>query len=317
MSKISKTLLIVGGLCVLLSFAIGAFNFGKIFNPFIDGSGEYTRQIKTIDNMDIELLKLITSNENVEIVPTRGEQIVIIYYDSDYHKYNVSEKNNSIYMEKERIKGRGWRFFQINMFAPSVKIEVPEQIILAYDIKTSNSSIAMSNLTLNTSSFTTSNGKIDFKNIVSSSNISLKSSNGRINLDKIEADKLSIVTSNGAMNIERIEARIVDVKTSNGSIDIDRAKAMELILRTSNGRITLDNIDARKIDCKTSNSRINATIIGSASDYQRDIRTSNGKINIGAIEYGTRVLDQDKKTNILMLHTSNGRIDVNFVNRSS
>jgi len=313
MSKFSKIIILCGVVLIGFSIILSAFNFNRIFTPFTTGDkASYTQTTKIIGNTELENLKITTRNERITIKPTTRTEIRITYYESDRNKYSFSETDDTFTMTKDS-NIRNFRIgINFSIFIPYIVVEIPETLILSYDIKTSNARIQLNDLNLRESTFTSSNGRIEVENIVSTANLKFQTSNSSINVENLNAGKVYFGTTNGSINLDNIKALVIDGKTSNSSITLDRITSQELLLKTSNGRINLKNINSHIINAQTSNSSIEANIIGFENDFKRDLRTSNGRIRINDIEYGTRVLDNQTKSKQLILHTSNGGVRVKF-----
>ena len=107
------------------------------------------------------------------------------------------------------------------------------------------------------------------------SDLDLNTSNGRIDVDRIEGTCL-IRTSNGEISLEDIKGD-VDAKTSNGRINIDQLEGTAK-LRTSNGEIDLEDM-VGEVDASTSNGAISfegSLIAGS----DNRLESSNGRIEV-------------------------------------
>jgi len=86
----------------------------------------------------------------------------------------------------------------------------------------------------------------------------------------------------------------------------------ELYNRTTNGNINLRNVVAIDIDSVTTNGKIIASIVGDSDEFKMDLRVTNGKIYLGDFVLASQVLNPTK-TNIIRLHTTNGNIEIEFV----
>ena len=123
MNKFSKTIILCGILLLGLSFIFSAFNFKKIFNPFITDESQYTKETKTISSANIKNLKIDTKNEKITIKPTDNTDIKITYYESEKNKYDFFEENNSFSMKKQNNYRYNIKILNFQVFFPNIVIE--------------------------------------------------------------------------------------------------------------------------------------------------------------------------------------------------
>lgn len=292
MSKLSKITLVIGLCLICLGLTISKFDIDILLKPFYDESKYEKMEILVDDTETLSKIAINTNNDNIIIKPTSSNQIKIIYYESDDDYYNYDITNSVLTIKnKEKIK-----FFDIdfNFYSKNeIIIEVPTEMLINYDIKTSNGKLKVNNIVTSNLSFRTSNGKIEIDNTIVTGLLSIKTSNGRINLNNLTAKKITGSSSNGGLELLNI---ITD----------------RIELSTSNGRIEFENLESPYIKLKTSNGKILGTIEGSSSEYKRYIKTSDSRITIDGIEYSSKVEDLKENKNYLYLKTSNGRIEVDF-----
>ncbi len=155
--------------------------------------------------------------------------------------------------------------------------------------------------------------------------ITLNSSNGKIDIEELNTDILRCITTNSSIDIVEVNSKKIDLTTKNGRIecrdtssDIIKASTTnsniflndihcsEVDAKTANAKIGINDIDAGKIICKTSNASIEA------EDITCDIihlTTSNGKITCDDID-----IDRVKEIKLI---TSNSSIssDIYETNR--
>lgn len=306
MKKGSKIILILGLGLICLALILSAFNIKKIINPFFDRGNDYNEETIEFNINDVDKLDIDTSDEKIIILPTNQDSIKITYYENEDQTYNIINENKTIIMKKSQ-KLRFFHF-NINFFIPSIKIEIPKEKLLDYDIQTSNSKIEVKDLNINNAILKTSNGSVELDNLNFNNNINITTSNAKIELDNIIGRQLMIKTSNGTIELENIKAEIIDAKTSNAKIDTDNIKTDKILLKTSNGSIFFEKLDCPNIELKTSNAKIKGELIKDINNYSKDIETSNADIDIKGTEYGKKILDKNNNNLILVIKSSNGKI---------
>ena len=293
MNKISK-LLIVTGLCFMcLGTIISAFNFNKLFSPYMELSGPYEERTIIIDNENLQNLIIDVGDTPVYIVPTKDKNVKITYYESKRTDFSTKEEKDSFtFRSKDKLT-----FFDMDFnffFNNKITIEVPENMVLSYDVRTNNSRLEIRNLTVNESKFKTSNARIKATSIKSDYKLEFQTTNGQINLTGVKAPKIIAKTNNASINLKKVQAFI----SINAS--------------TSNSRITLENLASPNIKLTTSNSKVIGNIVGDEIDYSRDIKTTNGNISINGTTYASIVRDKVIKDKSLYIKTSNGNVDIDI-----
>lgn len=114
------------------------------------------------------------------------------------------------------------------------------------------------------------------------SNLSIKTSNGKCELNDLTAENIESKTSNGRILIQNCQGKTIDIHTSNGKIIATGTTAAYADFSTSNGKIEMEKCKFDRLDAHTSNGSIVLDGINKAgiSDGNYSLRTSNGKIVI-------------------------------------
>lgn len=148
-----------------------------------------------------------------------------------------------------------------------------------------------------------SNGKIEIEDL-NAALLKCITTNGAINIADVESSKIDLTTKNGRIECSDITSDMINAITTNSGIILKSIESEQVEARTANGRISINDIKAERIICKTSNSSIEA---GDISTDIINLSTNNGKITFNDI-------DSDKVKEII-LNTSNGSInaDINKV----
>jgi len=114
-------------------------------------------------------------------------------------------------------------------------------------------------------------------------NLKIITTNGKCEIIDLTSDNLELNTSNGRISLTNCQSKTIDAVTSNGKIIVEGTVAAFANLSTSNGKIELANCKFDKLDAKTSNGSIILDKIYKMASQEGsyNLRTSNGKINIG------------------------------------
>ncbi|WP_353097404.1 DUF4097 family beta strand repeat-containing protein [Tissierella praeacuta] len=162
--------------------------------------------------------------------------------------------------------------------------------------------------------FSTNENKIIF-NPKYNSNISIKLD---VSLPKKDYDEITLNSSNGKIDIQELNTDILKCITTNSSINIVKANSKEIDLTTKNGKIECKDINSNIIKSTTTNSSIFLTNLHC---LEIEAKTANGKIVINNID-GQKIIlktsnalieTEDVNCNIIHLTTSNGKIICNNI----
>jgi hypothetical protein len=295
MNKVAKILVLLGVCLASVAVLLSAFNMKALFEPFFKEPAYEIREFVASSDAVIEKLVIDTENSRVKINSTDSEVLRVVYSEGEKFRYRITEVDRvlTLIQESDDCFFNCWSF---NFNIPEVVVEVPEGLVLAYDIDNDNANISVERVELRDSIFETSNAGIEMKGVRGlESSVVLKTSNGRINLS-------DFVVLN------------VDLKTSNGSIKMDGAEASgKLVAKTSNGKIEFSRILAGVIDLKTSNGSVSGSILGLATDFRKKVDTSNGKIEIDGVRYDGDLEENRVADRELIIKTSNGSVRIEFV----
>ena len=309
MNKFAKYSIIIGLALVFISIIFSAGNLNHLWESF-DGLGNHSQNEHIVINDDIESLVINVRNMRVRIKGFSGDNIRINYRHDERNPISITEYDGVLSIQKEY--NRNWQLFSLNFRIPELVIKVPSDLILYYNIASTNASINVNNLNILDSTFRTSNSSITLSNINTDYNLEVRSANGRINLDNLEAELIIAQSSNARINASNILAYDLSLTSSNGRISIQDIETEKVNITTSNSRIDFRNLDSNDIELRSSNGRIEGSIIGNREDFQKNIRTSNGRIMIDGENHGTIINDRIELDQIIRAQTSNGRIDLTF-----
>ena len=313
MNKVSKILILIGLVFVAIALIISLSNPSRLITPFF--SEESHHMIDYFSKEEVNEIIVDIINVRVDITTHSGNNVMISYPGSRDFNLRVTESDGVLSLKGKNRESFRIFNFNINFRMPGVKIMVPENYAIAYDIKTSNARINVNNIITFESSFSTSNAQIRFENIHSLYRQHLRTSNSKIVINHVDVYELVARTSNGRINTNFVDVMTsAELITSNSTINVHEFKAPSTEFVTSNGRINVMNLNSEKINLRNSNGRIQGTIIGNGSDFQKDFETSNSRIIINGNHFGTIIRETENKESTLKIKTSNGRIDIDFIN---
>lgn len=247
---------------------------------------------------ELKDIKLSFSNNPVTIYPSEDDKIKIIVIYEDYETLSIDKTDYklNIAVTSKWLDHffNGFKLFNLTdfVFDRTIKVYLPEALY-DLDIKTSNGSIKTKGMTLD--------------------HVSLKTSNGSLDISESTFNTIGLYTSNGTIELNQVSAIKADLETSNGSLIIKEVSITELFGNTSNGKIIGSKMDSELINLSTSNGPLNLSILGSFDDYKVTTKTSNGKVKINEVSYGSDTYHKDKSLSVTA-KTSNGDVFLNFSN---
>jgi len=324
MKYIIAAILLVAGLGIaFVGFAIGGFDIKRISTvpPY--------EQRMYMEKETVNAIHLNDENVRVVFSSSTEDYVRVDYFENKNETYAIENVNGKLSITKE-IKGRlGQTFFAIDFTTEDIRIviTVPESFRGDVFLKTSNSSVELSDLIADNVRVDTSNGRINVKKTdvlgileLSTSNASifteqvmvsdsavLHSSNGKISVEHSDfSGKVVGITSNAGFNFKEVSAESYDLKTSNGKISLQDVMAKEnILLKTSNSSIEVMAVEVgESLVCTTSNGRISGSVVGEMSDFSIFSKTSNGNNNLpGETKDGEKIAE---------FKTSNANIEIIF-----
>ena len=308
MNKFAKYSILLGLALIFISVIFSFRNMDQLWQPFASNS-RYSYTEHLTEN-EIERILIDIHNMRIVIREYDGDYVKIRHPENEHFRLNESENTLSLTRDQRNINN--WFSINLNFYIPEVVVMVPSDLILTYDITTSNARINVRSIAMLESTFRTSNSVIELRNVISDYTINTRSSNGRIELNNIEAYELIAVTSNARINVDNVLADSLSLTTSNGRIESNNVEANVVNFTTSNSRIGFRDLKANTIDLRSSNGRIEGTVIGNSEEFQKNIQTSNGRIMLNGQNRGTSVMDNMNAEQTINARTSNGRIDIDF-----
>lgn len=305
----SNKIYIAAAVCLLLGllvftggFIMAGFNFKNISTSSLYMENSY------VPGSVINDIKIDDSNTGIKVILSPDDKIHIKYFENEDDYYEITENNGILYMKK--IYNRKWykNFFNINFQKRDVILQVPSDYSGNIKIQTSNAAIDIKDIGCGNLVLTSSNARIETENI-KMTNGNFKTSNGSISIKNVNIDgDMDCQTSNARIETDNLKGKNIEMDTSNGRISLDKtAFSGKISAVTSNGAISFKDLNVgTDFVCKTSNGSVKGNILGKITDFDITSRTSNGKNSLPeSMKAGNKILD---------VKTSNGSIDIEFIN---
>ncbi|WP_026485840.1 DUF4097 family beta strand repeat-containing protein [Caldanaerobius polysaccharolyticus] len=135
--------------------------------------------------------------------------------------------------------------------------------------------------------------------------VHLRTSNGKICIEKLTCLELTAESSNGRIEVVDARSDEVKCKTSNAKVSLDTLYASSVLVMKSNGKIECTSSEIGDVNFITSNGSIGLVSLKMMQkrNGRIELTNSNGSISLG-------ILDGDDRAYEIGLSTCNGRVTV-------
>lgn len=268
-------------------------------------SGNY-KVINTQLEKDISHLdeaSLVVKSINGKIdVKSWGEDKLLIKITYRY-KNNSFTQDNSFYELYEEDNRIIFKPLYTNNVMMDLSLYLPQKHYKEISLTTSNGRIQLEDLKLNLLTCNTSNASISLEDIVGE-NVDISTKNGKINLRDISSPILKAVSTNASIKLEDIESRDLMVATKNGRITLSHIAGEGITVKSSNGSIEADNLKGKVINLDTSNGKIICRDLDDERIRELNLSTSNSTIDVE--------MNHLSKMGYYQLETSLGNINLDI-----
>lgn len=268
------------------------------------------------------------SNVPVTVELSPDDKIHLTYFENEKNQYVIEDGESTVIRKESKFDLGSGFMFSLDFRERYFILQLPKNYQGEVEIKTSNASIELKEITAQGLAAQSSNGSIRLSDVQAAAGVRLDTNNSTVSVERLTAGEFFRVnnsngrieaadvtaggeayldTSNSTVSAKRLTAgEQFKVKNSNGRIEAFQVSAgTEASLDTSNNSVELENLSAGEaIRLKNSNGRISGTVQGEMGDYSIRSSTSNGSSNLPT-ENGSGA----KK---LEAYNSNGDIKIEF-----
>lgn len=226
---------------------------------------------KTINSNSINSLEIKADNAEIEIEPTKNEEISLALTGENKNTPTLTAEVNNSNLVINVNKEHAFDLFTFDFYSEptTLKILLPEKEYEALHVKTNNGAVAINDAKINT--------------------LQVNTDNGRIVLQDLQTQQTEVQSHNGRISFEYVDGTIKG-ETNNGRVSFKTADLERNIqLESNNGRIEVE----------TDKDPINTTF---------DVSVDNGSVDILNQYSGSTVIGDG--TNKIILRTDNGRVTV-------
>lgn len=330
MSKSTKGALIAAAVLIALgilfcaaSFAVSGWDPGA----YETGSESYVRKSCTYSPEDVRTFVFQDSSHDVELIRSDDDKIHITYYESQKTGYTFELGDDGTLMVFYHSDKKWYDAIGISFRYEERKtvVAVPDGFTGDISVKLGSADLEISgfkvcgSLTAESTSgevqisdfICTGNIKIeqtsgDFEGkSLSASSVFIKHTSGDIEMERLDLGELSLVSVSGDIEVENIKVETdCTLHSTSGDISLSDAEITGLLTcESTSGDITAESVSLGEAIFSSTSGNIRAEIIGSASDYHIDAKTTSGRIRIPENGNGGRTI---------RVKTTSGNISVSF-----
>lgn len=262
----------------------------------IAGSAFFLQGMKKADwveeeraiNDEFHTIEITTDNTEIELLSTSEQTGKVELTGNDSNYVLTTDvKDNTLSIA---VKYNQRKYFNFNFFheSLSLKVYVPEKQYEALQIRSNNGRITVDS--------------------IQAKDAKVRSDNGRLTINNVEGTTVTTQTNNGATSLKNVKATTVSAKSNNGKIQLDNIEG-ELIGKTNNGGLSLvtSHLD-RPIDFKTDNGRITIETEKEPTNATINVDVKNGRVDVlGSSSRHTVIGDGE---HVIKLTTKNGGVTV-------
>jgi DUF4097 and DUF4098 domain-containing protein YvlB len=264
-------------------------NYDDIYNTYvadkiINQEHSFDTSVESFTEWNIDLT---AENVSVKLIETSGTEFNISrnYVEKDGEVYQVTLEGNTVTVFHD-IPSRLNLWFDFEDLAElfvrdEIVIELPE-------------GVSMEDVSINTS-----NARVEVNSLTATS-LDVDTSNGRIEINSVELDEMTLNTTNGSVVLQGVNLNdSAIINTSNGPVRVKYSEIEYLEAHTTNARIVLTNVVSNYMGLYSTNSGFDLENVSTTnSESTLIINTTNGSIDL-----------EEVYIHDVTITTSNGGID--------
>lgn len=292
----------IAGICLFLTgFLMADCDFRNLSSEpaYVDVETEIEEEINEV------FLK--SSNASIKLYPSKDSQFHVKYNENEHNGYEIDVRDGKLSVE--RTSNYEWHdyIFTFCFETQYLQVYVPADFMGNIRVESSNEPMFAEDVTFQSLTLVTSNGKVELKGVTANDSISVKNGNGKIILTDVTVkNRMDLNDQNSSVLLTNVSVGSLIAENSNGRIVCDSVTAKtDIDLQTSNGTLSLKKVSfGDEMSCKNSNGSITGTLCGQMSDYTIHAKTSNAKCNLPE--------NFTEGTKLLKVKNSNAKISIDF-----
>lgn len=273
----------------------------------------------------VNRIEVYEDSNGLRIVSGNVDRPVVKYTESDLEKYEVTENNGTLQIEKKSKNGISFSFFTSDH---DTVITVPKNYLGEIKAYNDCGSVEVDNVKGKDFEISSDSGSIKM-NQIECKNLKVDGDAGSISIDELSGERMEVKATSGSIKMKNMSATDLNVDNDCGGIELSDVSVKEkLQLKNESGRIELDDVTAlddlkiendcgsikmnnvetkgeiyahnesgsihfkslsfaKGADFATSAGSINGTVSGKESDYHIDADSDVGSCNLKSGGTGT------------------------------
>ena len=315
MNKITKNILITAGilLCVggILMF-VGSI-FGGVFNGNINigqiGAIRYTDSDCTKETIALEDFSDLTVETSfVDIDFVSGDKFELeIYAPQDCYPTIESKGKMLIIKQPKNPENISMSF---NKEAPYFKITAPEDVDYAINLGSTSGDITITDHKISGNADSTS-GDTYISNITASS-LKQNSTSGNLTLADSTVNELTLSHTSGDENLRNVTCNSITSGGTSANLELSNVTTNILSHNTTSGDVEGEGISVSDVNITGTSSDVELVISGATEDYNYDIHTTSGDIEVGTMHTEGSYTSDSGKDKKIYVNTTSGDVELSF-----
>ncbi len=233
----------------------------------------------------VNTVKVQAEDRGIHLVESRDDQVRICYEAQDDDEIIYYEADGMFYFKQKQRSRFNFLKFRIQTTVAPIIVEIPQNQMKLVELTTKNGGIRCMQVAIASALFIeTSNGGIRLEQVQADA-IDIHTTNAGIVIQSVLANRCSAKSTNSAIKVNNCKMRQqLNLRTTNGSLKFEEVDAMELDLSTTNGSIKgkiLGNPEDYQIYSHTTNGSNNLPNgWGKGKERKISASTSNGTIAV-------------------------------------
>ena len=281
-------------LLALVLILIGVI--GIVIVGFDEGNGNTITLEEVVDAAAIDRVSIRTRNQSVRLHHAADNEARVIASGLPSDATLTTEVINGVltievYIPRQITFGINFGSIREITEPRGLDVYLPVTAYEQITINSTNGRVDVSDFEVDDFRIITTNGHIALENMIG--DVDVQTTNGRITASEISGDAVRIRTTNGHIELSGLTGD-VDAQTSNGRITTSRMTGNDIRIRTTNGSLELSDVTGN-IDAQTSNGRV--TFNNDTVEQNVNLQSTNGHINMNLVnqpEYATFTLSTSR-----------------------
>ena len=238
---------------------------------------------------NVNTIKVQAEDRGIRLVESKDDKLRIRYEAQDDDEIVFYEADGMFFFKQKQRSRFNFLKFRVQMTVSPIVVEIPQNKMKLVELTTKNGGIRCADVAVASALFIqTSNGGIRLEQVRADA-IEIITTNAGVTLQNVLANQCSAKSTNSAIKVNNCKLRQkLNLRTTNGTLKFEDVDAMELDLSTSNGSIkgkVLGKPEDYQIYSHTTNGSNNLPNgWGAGKEKKISASTSNGTIFVEFVQ---------------------------------